>query len=118
MKAGETFCVDDLKSPAYNTITTVARVGQHVSGERMRDFPNYRHGLFVDYPSNYSRPADSCIFIHIWSAPGEATAGCIAMPEARVRALQSFSEPGAVIAILPRGAFERFAGCLPGAGQS
>lgn len=113
LKAGQTFCVDDLKSRAYNTITTIARVGRHVSGERMRDIPGYRHGLFIHYPSNYSRPAGSCIFIHIWSAPGEGTAGCIAMAAARVVALQNFAAPSAVIAVVPRGPLARFKGCLP-----
>jgi L,D-peptidoglycan transpeptidase YkuD (ErfK/YbiS/YcfS/YnhG family) len=117
LKAGETICVDDLRSPAYNTITTIAQVGPGVHGEHMRDFPEYRRGLFIDYPSNYANRADSCIFIHIWNAPDEATAGCIALPEARVAALQDFAASGAVIAILPRAALERFAGCLPGAGQ-
>lgn len=113
LKAGETFCVDDVKSPAYNIITTIRRAGHHVSGERMRNFPQYRHGLFIDYPSNHAKPAGSCIFIHIWDAPGEATAGCIAMPEARVVALQNFAGPGAVIAVVPRRALDRFKGCLP-----
>jgi len=118
LKAGQTFCVDDVKSPAYNTITTIQRVGPRVHGERMRNIPDYRHGLFIDYPSNHSKPAGSCIFIHMWSAPGEATAGCIAMPEARVVALQNFAASGAVIAIVPRGAVGRFQGCLPGAGAN
>ena len=113
IRAGETFCVDDVKSTAYNTITTIARAGRHVSGERMRNFPEYRHGLFIDYPSNYSKPAGSCIFIHIWSAPGEATAGCIAMPEKKVEALQNFAQDGAVLAVLPKQALDRFKGCLP-----
>jgi L,D-peptidoglycan transpeptidase YkuD (ErfK/YbiS/YcfS/YnhG family) len=117
LKAGETFCVDDVKSPAYNTITTIRRAGRHVRGERMRNFPDYRHGLFIDYPSNHARPAGSCIFIHIWDAPGEATAGCVAMPEARVVALQDFAQGGAVLAVLPRQALPRFKGCLPGQPQ-
>lgn len=115
LKAGETFCVDDVRSPAYNTITTIARAGR-VHGERMRNFPGYRHGLFIDYPSDHSRPLGSCIFIHIWDAPNEATAGCVAMPEARVIELQTFAEPGAVIAVLPQAALDRFKGCLPADG--
>jgi L,D-peptidoglycan transpeptidase YkuD (ErfK/YbiS/YcfS/YnhG family) len=115
VKAGETVCVDDLRSPAYNTITTAAKVGPRATVERMWTYPEYRHGLFIRYPSNHASPADSCIFIHIWSAPGEATAGCIALPEARVVALQKFSEVGAVIAIVPREALDRFGSCLPAA---
>lgn len=112
LKAGETVCVDDEKSPAYNTITTLARAGR-VSVERMRNFPRYRHGLVIDYPSNFSKPAGSCIFIHIWSASGGPTTGCVAVPEKKVVELQSFAAPGAVIAILPQAAVGRFEGCLP-----
>jgi L,D-peptidoglycan transpeptidase YkuD (ErfK/YbiS/YcfS/YnhG family) len=112
VKAGETFCVDDMKSSAYNTVTTVAKAGR-VHGERMWNFPGYRHGLLLEYPSNYSKPEGSCIFIHIWDRPGQSTAGCVAMPEARVVALQNFAEAGAVMAIIPRAALDRFKGCLP-----
>jgi len=112
VKTGETFCVDDVRSPAYNTITTLVRAGR-VTGERMWTYPEYRHGLFIDYPSKYPGKAGSCIFIHVWSAPGEGTAGCISMPARRVVALQDFSEAGAVIAIAPQSALGRFAGCLP-----
>jgi L,D-peptidoglycan transpeptidase YkuD (ErfK/YbiS/YcfS/YnhG family) len=115
LKAGETFCVDDLRSPAYNTITTVARAGR-VTGERMRNFPDYRYGLFIDYPSNHAHPAGSCLFIHMWSAPDEPTAGCISMAPARVVALQKLAESGAVIAVVPRRALDRFKGCLPETG--
>ncbi len=106
----DTVCVDDPNSPAYNTITTHAG-GVH--GERMRDYSEYRHGLLIDYPSSHAHPADSCIFVHILTAAEETTAGCIALPEARVIALQDFAAPGAVIAIVPRPALSRFAGCLP-----
>ena len=101
------------KSPAYNTITTVKRAGRRVSGEHMRNFPQYRHGLFIDYPLSHARPAGPCIFIHNWSAPGEATAGCISMPARKAESLQDFSQGGAVLAVLPRQAPGRFRGCLP-----
>jgi L,D-peptidoglycan transpeptidase YkuD (ErfK/YbiS/YcfS/YnhG family) len=110
IKSGETYCVDDVRSPAYNTITTIAKAGRF-SGERMSEFPEYRHGLFIDYPSTHARPADSCIFIHLLSA--DSTAGCIAMAEDALNALQDFAAAGAVIAIVPRPAFDRFKGCLP-----
>ena len=57
--------------------------------------------------------AGSCIFIHVWRSPTTGTAGCVAMPEPRVEALQDFAAGGAVLAILPRGALDRLAGCLP-----
>jgi L,D-peptidoglycan transpeptidase YkuD (ErfK/YbiS/YcfS/YnhG family) len=110
-------CVDDLSSPAYGTITSRRLVGPSVSGEDMRKIELYRRGLIVDYPTNRAARAGSCIFIHIWRGEGIGTAGCVALPEARVAALQQFAADGAAIAILPGGALARFAGCLPDAAE-
>jgi hypothetical protein len=112
VKAGETVCVEDPSSPLYNTITKRSDIGS-VEADDMRSSPFYRSGLFVDYPSDRATRRGSCILIHIWSAPDRGTAGCVGLPEARVEALQDFSRAGAVIAILPATAFDRFPGCLP-----
>ena len=110
----DTICVNDVSSPAYNTIASRARVGPAVRAENMsRILPMYRRGLLVDYPTDARKQAGSCIFIHVWRSPTTGTAGCVAMPEPRVEALQDFAAGGAVLAILPRGALERLAGCLP-----
>jgi D-alanyl-D-alanine dipeptidase len=113
LKAGETVCVDDPSSPDYNTISTRKRIGPQVHGEDMGRISLYRRGLFVDYPSDRASRAGSCIFIHIWRGPGHGTAGCVALPEAHVAEVQEFSEPGAVLAVLPETALARFADCLP-----
>jgi D-alanyl-D-alanine dipeptidase len=85
-----------------------------VHAENMsRMLPMYRRGLMVDYPTDARRKAGSCIFIHVWSSPRTGTAGCVALPEPRVVALQSFAQGGAVLAILPLMALERLRGCLP-----
>ena len=81
-----------------------------------RALPMYRRGLLVDYPTDAKARAGSCIFIHVWHSPTTGTAGCVSMPEARVEALQDFAAPGAVLAILPRAALPRLAGCLPAVG--
>ena len=112
LKSGETVCVEDPSSPFYNTITKRSDIGA-VQADDMRSSALYRSGLFVDYPSDRATQRGSCIFIHIWSAPDTGTAGCVGLPEARVEALQDFSRAGAVIAILPATAFDRFPGCLP-----
>jgi L,D-peptidoglycan transpeptidase YkuD (ErfK/YbiS/YcfS/YnhG family) len=112
----DTVCVDDSASPAYNTITTRDRIGPKVSVEHMsRMLPMYRRGIVVDYPTDARARAGSCIFIHVWRTPKTGTAGCVALPEARVEALQDFVEPGATIAIMPREGLARLRGCLPGA---
>jgi L,D-peptidoglycan transpeptidase YkuD (ErfK/YbiS/YcfS/YnhG family) len=110
----DTICVNDVSSPAYNTIASRARVGPAVRAENMsRILPMYRRGLLVAYPTDARKQAGSCIFIHVWRSPTTGTAGCVAMPEPRVEALQDFAAGGAVLAILPRGALERLSGCLP-----
>jgi L,D-peptidoglycan transpeptidase YkuD (ErfK/YbiS/YcfS/YnhG family) len=106
-------CVDDLGSSAYDTITTRAKVGVMTHGENMWREPAYRHGLVVDYPTNRNARAGSCIFIHIRKPSATSTAGCVAVPEPQVIELQDFSEPGAVLAVLPEAARSRFRGCLP-----
>jgi L,D-peptidoglycan transpeptidase YkuD (ErfK/YbiS/YcfS/YnhG family) len=114
----DTVCVHDLASPAYNRITSRAAVGPKVSAENMsRMLPMYRRGLVIDYPTNARARAGSCIFIHVWQSPTTGTAGCVALSEARVEALQDFGTAGAVVAILPRFALARLPGCLPGPGQ-
>ena len=110
----DTICVHDISSPAYNTIASRAQLGAKVSAENMsRALPMYRRGLLVDYPTDAKARAGSCIFIHVWNSPTTGTAGCVSLPEARVEALQDFSAPGAVLAILPRAALSWLGGCLP-----
>ena len=110
----DTICVHDPSSPAYNTIASRARLGPAVPAENMsRVLPMYRRGLQVNYPTNGRSRAGSCIFIHVWRSPTTGTAGCVAMPEPRVEALQDFASDGAVLAILPANALDRLPGCLP-----
>jgi L,D-peptidoglycan transpeptidase YkuD (ErfK/YbiS/YcfS/YnhG family) len=106
-------CVEDLSSPAYNTITTRAEVGSKVHGENMWLVPEYRRGLLVDYPSNRRARAGSCIFIHLQLPGKTGTSGCVALPEPQLEALQDHVQSGTVLAVLPRQAFDRFKGCLP-----
>jgi L,D-peptidoglycan transpeptidase YkuD (ErfK/YbiS/YcfS/YnhG family) len=106
-------CVDDLSSPAYNTITSRAKVGWKVHGENMWRVPAYRRGLLVDYPTDRQARAGSCIFIHLQLPGKTGTSGCVALPEPQVEALQDFAQGGAVLAILPHQALDRLKGCLP-----
>ena len=108
----DTVCVDDPASSAYNTVTSRAKVGQ-VHAENMRRVPAYRHGLMVDYPTDRVARAGSCIFIHLWLPQAKGTAGCVALPEQRLAALQDFAEEGATLVVLPRAALDRLPGCLP-----
>ena len=112
----DTVCVDDPRSDAYNTITAHQNVGPGVSVEMMRSGPLYRRGLVVQYPTSAATRAGSCIFVHVWQNPTIGTAGCIALPEPRVAALQEFAaDPTAVLAVLPEEPPASLAKCLPSA---
>jgi len=114
LKRDETICVDDVRSPAYNTIRSRSEIGPKVSGENMRTYQIYRHGLFVDYPSSRKARAGSCIFLHLMPQSGRGTLGCVATDEMTLLGLQEFAEPGAVLGVVPRNALDRFGGCFPG----
>jgi len=106
-------CVNDLSSPAYNTVTTRAKIGWQVHGENMWRVPEYARGLLVDYPTDRRAHAGSCIFVHLRRPGATGTSGCIALPERQVVALQDFARGSAVLAVLPKQALGRFRGCLP-----
>ena len=106
-------CVNDVSSPAYNTITRRDRIGSTVHHENMSRIPDYRRGLLVDYPTDRRARAGSCIFIHLQLPGKTGTSGCVAMPQGPLEAVQDFAQEGAVLAVLPRQALARFKGCLP-----
>lgn len=106
-------CVDDVSSPAYNTITRRERIGPTIRAENMSRIPDYRRGLFVDYPTDRKARAGSCVFIHLQLPGRKGTGGCVALQEPQLEAVQDFVQDGAVLAILPRQALDRFKGCLP-----
>jgi L,D-peptidoglycan transpeptidase YkuD (ErfK/YbiS/YcfS/YnhG family) len=114
LRAGQQYCVDDPKSPLYNSVVPKASAGD-VSGEDMATIPLYRQGLFVDYPSSREAKGGSCIFVHVWRRKNAGTAGCVALAERDVMDMQSWSQAKpTVIGILPRSAWDRLRSCFPG----
>jgi D-alanyl-D-alanine dipeptidase len=111
---GAQYCVDDPASPHYNAIVPKAEAGG-ASGEDMGMVPLYRQGLFVDYPTNASAKGGSCIFVHTWRSRTSGTAGCVALAEHDVTALQAWAAGRkAMLAILPQSAWSTMRGCFPG----
>lgn len=107
-------CVEDVRSELYGQIVSRTAIAPGIKFDQMRAEPLYRAGLVVDYPPDRERKAGSCIFIHVWRKPGQGTAGCVAMDEANVTEIRAWASAlPTAIAILPSGATERFAGCLP-----
>ena len=73
--------VDDPKSSHYNEVvdsTTVERDWD--SNESMiRHDRLYEWGAFIGHNPQRVPGVGSCIFLHLWPAPGKGTAGCTAM---------------------------------------
>ena len=89
-------CVDDSASVHYNTLVdrgAVRRIDWN-SAEKMRTIGVYRLGVVVNYNVRPVRKGrGSCIFLHIWSAPGSPTAGCTAMPSPDLEMIVRWLDP-------------------------
>lgn len=91
----DSWCMDVPASPLYNRIVDAREVGAAAvegSTEPMRlDVHNqgderYRNGFVILHNAAAVKGAGSCIFAHLWKAPGQPTAGCTAMaPESMAR---------------------------------
>lgn len=119
MSAGH-YCIDVPDSPHYNRIVDTAEVGKAAvagSTEPMRldhhnnGDPRYALGLRVDHNPQAVSGKGSCIFVHLWRQPGEATAGCTAMAEPDMRALLEWLDPQRqpVLVLLPEAEYVRLA---------
>lgn len=107
-----TACVDDVRSPFYNALVDAALVAPGHGHEPMWRIPLYRQGIVVEHATSRPLAGGSCIFLHVWRAPGRPTSGCVAMAESNVIALQdAFDGRRAAIVILPQGAVGRLAAC-------
>ncbi|RDY65502.1 hypothetical protein DX912_16860 [Lysobacter soli] len=112
------WCIDVPASPLYNRIVDARQVGDAAvegSSEPMRrdlhagGDVRYKLGFVIEHNPGNRSGAGSCIFAHLWRAPGEPTAGCTAMPEAAMRELLAWLDPRRkpVFALLPDNELER-----------
>lgn len=110
------YCIDVPSSPLYNRTVDAREVGaEEVKGSSegmRRDIhygdQQYRKGIFVAHNPDNQPGAGSCIFMHLWKAPGSPTAGCTAMRDsdmdALLRWLDGKLQP--VYVALPRAQYE------------
>ena len=94
---GNDWCIDVPASNYYNRIidrSTVKAPYLDQSSEPMRrdlhadGDQRYREGFVIEHNADgAARQGGSCIFAHLWKAPGETTAGCTAMAPASMDAL-------------------------------
>ena len=112
------WCMDVVASPLYNRIVDAKQVGDAAvqgSSEPMRlDLHNkgdqrYRTGFVIEHNPAAAKGAGSCIFAHLWKAPGETTAGCTAMADAAMQRLYGWLRPDAhpVFVLLPQAEYRR-----------
>ena len=112
------WCVDVNASPLYNRIVSTDTVGAAAvagSSEPMRrdlhldGDPVYAKGFVIAHNPRNLSGAGSCIFAHLWRAPGVPTAGCTAMPEADMDALLAWLDRDRrpVLVLLPESEYLR-----------
>lgn len=112
------WCMDVVDSPLYNRIVDARDVGEAAvrgSTERMRldlataGDQRYSRGFVIAHNPDNVAGAGSCIFAHLWRAPGGPTAGCTAMDGAAMDALLGWLDASAkpVLVLLPRAEYER-----------
>lgn len=107
------YCIDVSDSPLYNRIVDANVVGSAAvdgSTEPMRrdlhagGDGRYRLGFVIEHNPGNQAGAGSCIFAHLWQAPGATTAGCTAMSEPAMQQLLAWLQPQRqpVFVLLPR----------------
>lgn len=70
------FWVDDVNSSLYNTWQVGPASGRWNSAEKMY-IPSYNYGFVINHNTTSRTPGKgSAIFFHVWSGPGNGTAGC------------------------------------------
>jgi L,D-peptidoglycan transpeptidase YkuD (ErfK/YbiS/YcfS/YnhG family) len=109
-------CIDDPGSRHYNRIVDqrVVDGNDWTSGEDMlRVDRRYEIGAVVGCNGDPVVPgAGSCIFLHVWAAPGVPTAGCTAMALADMKRIAGWLDGARspLLVQLPRAAYERLRG--------
>ena len=106
-------CVDDPASAHYNRIvdqSAVAAVDWASSEDMLRADGRYAVGAVVAH--NAAPPVagcGSCVFLHVWQAPGVPTAGCTAMALADMNEIAGWLDGAAapVLVQLPQAEYER-----------
>jgi len=88
-------CVEDSDSRYYNQIVDETRVRKDWKSREsmLRKDEQYKWGIFVKHNLPPTPEGGSCIFFHLWRAPGSGTLGCTAMAEADLLVLMQWLDP-------------------------
>ncbi|HEX3940501.1 MAG TPA: hypothetical protein VHX11_03370 [Acidobacteriaceae bacterium] len=89
-------CVDDPQSAYYNQVVDRSTVTPDwKSSEKMlRPDGLYQWGLVIAQNIHPVRPGKgSCVFLHVWPGPGEATVGCTATAVEQMQIILGWLDP-------------------------
>jgi L,D-peptidoglycan transpeptidase YkuD (ErfK/YbiS/YcfS/YnhG family) len=106
-------CIDDPASANYNRIvdqTAIARPDWVSCEDMLRGDGRYAVGAVVGHNCDpVVAGAGSCIFLHVWEAPGMPTAGCTAMALADMSRIAAWLDGAAapLLVQLPQAEYER-----------
>jgi D-alanyl-D-alanine dipeptidase len=88
-------CIEDSASRYYNQLVDATQVQQDWNAREsmLRTDEQYKWGIFVKQNVPAAPQGGSCIFFHLWRAPGSGTLGCTAMEESNLLSLMQWLDP-------------------------
>lgn len=88
-------CVEDSRSRYYNQVVDANQVESDWEAREsmLRTDEQYKWGIFIKQNLPPKPEGGSCIFFHLWRAPGSGTLGCTAMAEDNLLALMQWLDP-------------------------
>ena len=89
--------VDDPKSAHYNSVVDSTEVTKDWDSAEVMNRPDglYDLGAFVAHNPDRVPGGGSCIFLHLWSGPGDSTSGCTAMTSEDLHGVLTWLDPAA-----------------------
>jgi L,D-peptidoglycan transpeptidase YkuD (ErfK/YbiS/YcfS/YnhG family) len=110
---GDYECIDDPASESYASIVDRKQVAADWESSETLLGDDVQYTWIIDVAHNPDRMprAGSCIFLHVWSGPEGATAGCTAMEASRLEELLRALDPKAhpAFVLLPRAEYQAYA---------
>ncbi len=88
-------CIEDSDSRYYNQVVDATQVQEDWQAREsmLRKDAQYKWGIFVKQNLPPTPDGGSCIFFHLWRAPGSGTLGCTAMAEGDLLSLMEWLDP-------------------------
>ena len=89
-----TRCIEDIQSSYYNLIVQKDHVeNDWKNADKMRNVSLYEWGFSINHNKAAVPSRGSCVFFHIWRAPGKYTLGCTAMSKENILEILKWINP-------------------------